>query len=249
MTDSARDEPGDTLADVEEWGARVRAGLFVAQGTLETERERIVAEANALGTAVLGEDLGGSSVALVRRRVERPPRRDFAHVVGAVQVGADEDAHAAQASPPVARRARRAEERHLVEPSAEPAQGAHDGPGADLGMAGALAQHHSERSPVVVGDEVRALRCARVAPAEELDVVPPDLVEVAGQPDPVARGVGIRHGGACLGPAQGSHGAPRPFKLYMEPSCTRIQLFAPARSWVARAPGRQSPVRRVLPAE
>ena len=70
VTDSARDEPGDTLADVEEWGARVRAGLFVAQGTLETERERIVAEANALGTAVLGEDLGGSSVALVRRRVE-----------------------------------------------------------------------------------------------------------------------------------------------------------------------------------
>lgn len=70
VTDSARGEPGVTLADLEEWGARVRAGLFVAQGTLETERERVVAEANALGTAVLGEDLGGSSVAVVRRRVE-----------------------------------------------------------------------------------------------------------------------------------------------------------------------------------
>ena len=70
VTETAGAEPGVTLDDVEEWGARVRSALFVARGTLETERERIVIEANALGTAVLGETLGGSSVAVIRRRLE-----------------------------------------------------------------------------------------------------------------------------------------------------------------------------------
>ena len=70
VADSAREEPGTSLEDVEEWGAQVRSALFVAQGTLETERERIVVEANALGSAVLGESLGASSVAVVRRRLE-----------------------------------------------------------------------------------------------------------------------------------------------------------------------------------
>lgn len=70
VTEAAGAEPGMTLDDVEEWGARVRSALFVARGTLETERERIVVEANALGTAVLGETLGGSSVAVIRRRLE-----------------------------------------------------------------------------------------------------------------------------------------------------------------------------------
>jgi chromosome segregation ATPase len=69
ITEGATD-PGRSLEEVEEWGARARAALFVVQGTLETERERIVAEANALGAAVLGETLGVSSVALVRRRLE-----------------------------------------------------------------------------------------------------------------------------------------------------------------------------------
>jgi chromosome segregation ATPase len=71
VADSARDDPGTSLEDVEDWGARVRSALFVAQGTLETERERIVGEANALGSAVLGESLGASSVAVVRRRLEQ----------------------------------------------------------------------------------------------------------------------------------------------------------------------------------
>lgn len=67
--DAAR-EPGATLAELEEWGFLVRSTLFVARGTLEAERERVVVEANALGAAALGEDLGGASVALVRRRLE-----------------------------------------------------------------------------------------------------------------------------------------------------------------------------------
>ncbi len=62
--------PGTSLEEIDDWGARARAALFVARGTLETERERIVVEANALGAAVLGEELAGTSVALVRRRVE-----------------------------------------------------------------------------------------------------------------------------------------------------------------------------------
>lgn len=71
VPDAARREPGRTLAELEEWGGQVRSALFVARGTLETERERIVVEANALGSAVLGEELGASSVAVVRRRIER----------------------------------------------------------------------------------------------------------------------------------------------------------------------------------
>ena len=63
-------EPGMTLAVVEARRDAVVFALFVARGTLETERERIVVEANALGTAVLGESLGGSSVAVIRRRLE-----------------------------------------------------------------------------------------------------------------------------------------------------------------------------------
>ena len=60
----------DPDASLEEWASQARSALFVARGLLEQERERIVQEANALGSAVLGEPLGGSSVALVRRRLE-----------------------------------------------------------------------------------------------------------------------------------------------------------------------------------
>jgi chromosome segregation ATPase len=70
MIDAARGEPGSTLDELEDWAARARAALFVARGTLETERDKVVAEANALATAVTGEELPGTSVALARRRIE-----------------------------------------------------------------------------------------------------------------------------------------------------------------------------------
>ncbi len=70
VTERAARDPGVELEELEEWGAQVRSALFVARGTLETERERVVAEANALGAAVLGESLGASSVAVLRRRIE-----------------------------------------------------------------------------------------------------------------------------------------------------------------------------------
>lgn len=59
------------LAALVEWTARARAALFVAAGGLETERERIVREANELGAAVLGEADLATSVRLVRERIER----------------------------------------------------------------------------------------------------------------------------------------------------------------------------------
>ena len=44
---------------------------FVVQGNLEAERERIVAEANALSASVLGETLGARRAwPSVRRRLE-----------------------------------------------------------------------------------------------------------------------------------------------------------------------------------
>ena len=74
VTESAGRAPGTSLAELDDWGSRVRSALFVARGTLEAERERVVLEANALGTSVLGEELGTSSVTLVRRRLEAAAR-------------------------------------------------------------------------------------------------------------------------------------------------------------------------------
>ena len=74
VTESAGRAPGTSLAELDDWGSRVRSALFVARGTLEAERERVVLEANALGTSVLGEELGTTSVTLVRRRLEAAAR-------------------------------------------------------------------------------------------------------------------------------------------------------------------------------
>lgn len=70
VSDAGKLEPGASLEEIEEWGGRARTALFVVGGVLDAERERIVAEANALGASVLGEELPGANVALVRRRLE-----------------------------------------------------------------------------------------------------------------------------------------------------------------------------------
>ena len=74
VTESAGRAPGTSLAELDDWGSRVRSALFVGRGTLEAERERVVVEANVLGTSVLGEELGATSVAIVRRRLEAAAR-------------------------------------------------------------------------------------------------------------------------------------------------------------------------------
>jgi len=74
VTESAGRAPGTSPAELDDWGSRVRSALFVVRGTLEAERERVVVEANVLGTSVLGEELGATSVAIVRRRLEAAAR-------------------------------------------------------------------------------------------------------------------------------------------------------------------------------
>ena len=70
LSESGRMAPGSSLAEIEEWGARAHAALFVVHGGLESERERVIREANELASATLGEQIAGTSVALVRRRLE-----------------------------------------------------------------------------------------------------------------------------------------------------------------------------------
>ena len=69
VSTSGRLLPEPTLAGIVEWAARVHVALLVVRGQLDVERDRLVREANELGSVVLGEELAGSSVELVGRRV------------------------------------------------------------------------------------------------------------------------------------------------------------------------------------
>jgi chromosome segregation ATPase len=62
--------PGESFEELEQWGLLARSALLVSRGTLEAERERLVVEANELAALVLGDSSAGSSVTLVRRRLE-----------------------------------------------------------------------------------------------------------------------------------------------------------------------------------
>ena len=74
VSQSGRERPGESLTELAEWGRRVQAALFIVRGQLEAERDRLIREANELAGAVLGEQLAGSSVALVRKRLEEALR-------------------------------------------------------------------------------------------------------------------------------------------------------------------------------
>lgn len=74
VSKSGREAPGRDLGGLVEWGSRVHAALLVVRGQLEGERDRLVREANELSGAVLGEQLAGSNVAVVRRRLEEALR-------------------------------------------------------------------------------------------------------------------------------------------------------------------------------
>jgi len=58
-------------AGVAAWASRAEGSLFVARGGLETERERVIRQANELAAAALGEPLAASSVSRVREQLER----------------------------------------------------------------------------------------------------------------------------------------------------------------------------------
>ena len=59
LSESGRSVPGSSLAEIEEWAARAHAALFVVRGGLESERENLVVEANALAAAPLGDQTAG----------------------------------------------------------------------------------------------------------------------------------------------------------------------------------------------
>jgi DNA repair exonuclease SbcCD ATPase subunit len=62
-------QPG--AAGTAAWASRAEASLFVARGGLETERDRVIRQANELAAAALGEPLAASSVSRVREQLER----------------------------------------------------------------------------------------------------------------------------------------------------------------------------------
>lgn len=66
---SGRVSPDSTLDGLSEWAARVHVALLVVRGQLDVERDRLVREANELGSVVLGEELAGNSVEQVGRQV------------------------------------------------------------------------------------------------------------------------------------------------------------------------------------
>jgi hypothetical protein len=75
VSESGRAAPEPTLDGLRAWATRVRAALVVVRGQLDAERERLVREANELGSVALGEQLAGNSVELVGRRLRESLER------------------------------------------------------------------------------------------------------------------------------------------------------------------------------
>jgi colicin import membrane protein len=63
-------EAPDLAGSLAEWASRTHAEAFVAAGQIDTERERIIREANELATMLLGEPAYGSTPAQALARVE-----------------------------------------------------------------------------------------------------------------------------------------------------------------------------------
>jgi hypothetical protein len=60
----------DDPAALVDWASRAHASLFVASGSLDAQRDRLVREASELGSLLLGEPTYGSTVEQVAARVE-----------------------------------------------------------------------------------------------------------------------------------------------------------------------------------
>jgi len=63
--------PAAGLEGLTDWGSRAHPAVLVARSGLETERERVVREANELAASVLGEPFSATSVDVVRKRLEQ----------------------------------------------------------------------------------------------------------------------------------------------------------------------------------
>lgn len=68
--------PGDGPRALAEWASRAHATIFVAAGSIDTQRERVIREANELASILLGEPTYGSTVAQVTARVDATLERD-----------------------------------------------------------------------------------------------------------------------------------------------------------------------------
>jgi hypothetical protein len=66
--------PSDTLESLAEWQLRARAAAFAERARLERAREELIGEANQVASALLADPLVGTSIALVRQRLERELR-------------------------------------------------------------------------------------------------------------------------------------------------------------------------------
>jgi DNA repair exonuclease SbcCD ATPase subunit len=64
--------PSPGLDGLREWAPRARAAAFLARGSVDREREALIREAEEAAASLLGESFAGSSVAVVRQRLERP---------------------------------------------------------------------------------------------------------------------------------------------------------------------------------
>ena len=57
-------------SELVDWAARAQASLFVAVGQIDTQRDRVIREANELATMLLGEPTYGATPEQARARVE-----------------------------------------------------------------------------------------------------------------------------------------------------------------------------------
>ena len=65
---------GATGTDLVEWSSQKHAELFVALGQVDTQRERVIREANELATSLLGEPTFGATAAQALEHVVRSHR-------------------------------------------------------------------------------------------------------------------------------------------------------------------------------
>jgi chromosome segregation ATPase len=72
ISDEAGDvpEPGEGPRALVEWASHAHAELFVAVGQIDTQRERLIREANELASALTGEATYGSTAAQALQRAE-----------------------------------------------------------------------------------------------------------------------------------------------------------------------------------
>ena len=63
--------PAPDLESLREWAPRARAAAFLARGSVDRERDALIRQAEEAAASVLGESFAGSSVGVVRQRLER----------------------------------------------------------------------------------------------------------------------------------------------------------------------------------